>query len=90
MLTPERINRIAAEAQISYCLGKHGSYDMALARAIEAEARRDALEEAAAAIEKATYRKRWAKAAVNGQASNVPPCELAAAIRAIKEAPPTA
>lgn len=61
------------------------------ARAIEAKARRDALEEAAAAVEKATYRKRWAKAAVNGQARNVPPCELAAAIRALKaEPPPTA
>lgn len=55
------------------------------ARAIEAEARRDALEEAAQLVEKATYRKRWVKAAVNGQANNVPPCELAAAIRKLKE-----
>lgn len=54
------------------------------------QATRDALEEAAVAVEKATYRKRWAKAAVNGQANNVPPCELAALIRALKEAPPTA
>lgn len=50
-----------------------------------AEARRDALEEAAQLVEKSTYRKRWAKAAVNSQASNVPPCELAAAIRKLKE-----
>lgn len=53
-----------------------------------AEARRDALEEAAQAVEAATYRKRWARAAVNGQARNVPPCELAAAIRALKEKAP--
>lgn len=45
----------------------------------------DALEEAAAAVEKATYRKRWAKAAVNGQSRNMPPCDLAAAIRKLKE-----
>lgn len=51
-------------------------------RSIETEARRDALEEAAQLVERATYRKRWAKAAANGQASNIPPCELAAAIRA--------
>jgi hypothetical protein len=55
------------------------------ARAIEAEARRDALEQAAQLVEKATYRKRWVKAAINGQANNVPPCELAAAIRKPKE-----
>ena len=53
--------------------------------AIEAEARRDALEQAAQLVEKATYRKRWVKAAINGQANNVPPCELAAAIRKLKE-----
>lgn len=53
--------------------------------AIEAEARRDALEEAAQLVEKATYRTRWVKAAVNGQASNTPPCALAAAIRKLKE-----
>ena len=53
--------------------------------AIEAEARRDALEEAAQLVEKATYRKRWVKAGVNGQASNTPPCALAAAIRKLKE-----
>lgn len=56
--------------------------------AIEAEARRDALEEAAQLVEKSTYRKRWAKAAVNSQPNNVPPCELAAAIRALKADPP--
>ena len=55
------------------------------ARAIEAEARRDALEEAAQLVEKATYRTRWVKAGVNGQASNTPPCALAAAIRKLKE-----
>ena len=58
------------------------------ARAIEAEARRDALEEAAAAVEKATYRKRWAKAAVNSHPDDVPPCEFAALIRAMKEPTP--
>lgn len=56
--------------------------------AIEAEARRDALEEAAAAVEKATYRKRWAKAAVNSHPDDVPPCEFAALIRAMKEPTP--
>ena len=55
------------------------------ARAIEAEVRNSALEEAATAVESATYRKRWARASVNGQANNVPPCELAALIRAMKE-----
>ena len=58
------------------------------ARAIEVEARRDALEEAAAAVEKATYRKRWAKAAVNSHPDYVPPCEFAALIRAMKEPTP--
>ena len=53
--------------------------------AIEAEARRDALEEAAQLVEKATYRTRWVKAGVNGQASNTPPCALAAALRKLKE-----
>lgn len=56
--------------------------------AIEAEARRDALEEAAAAVEKATYRKRWAKAAVNSHPDDVPPCEFATLIRAMKEPTP--
>ena len=56
--------------------------------AIEAEARRDALEEAAAAVEKATYSKRWAKAAVNSHPDYVPPCEFAALIRAMKEPTP--
>ena len=55
------------------------------ARAIESEVLNSALEEAATAVESATYRKRWARAAVNGQANNVPPCELAALIRAMKE-----
>ena len=58
------------------------------ARAIEAEARRDALEEAAKAVEKATYSKRWAKAAVNSHPDDVPPCEFAALIRAMKEPTP--
>ena len=60
----------------------------AFARVIQAAARRDALEEAAAALETATYRKRWAKAAVNSQPNNVPPCEFAALIRAMKEGAP--
>ena len=51
------------------------------ARAIEAEVRKDALEEAAAVAEKATYRKRWVTAGINGQAGKVPPCAVAAAIR---------
>ena len=58
------------------------------ARTVEAEARRDALEEAAAAVEKATYRKRWAKAAVNSHPDDVPPCEFAALIRAMKKGAP--
>ena len=56
--------------------------------AIEAEARNAALEEAAAAVEKATCRKRWAKAAVNSHPDDVPPCEFAALIRAMKEPTP--
>lgn len=39
-LTPERISRLATEAHIAFCLGKHGSFEMALARAIEAEVRK--------------------------------------------------
>ena len=58
------------------------------ARAIEAEARNAALEQAATAVETATYRKRWAKAAVNSHPDNVPPCEFAALIRAMKEPTP--
>ena len=58
------------------------------ARAIEAEARNAALEQAATAVETATYRKRWAKAAVNSHPDDVPPCEFAALIRAMKEPTP--
>lgn len=53
-----------------------------LASKIEAEVRKDALEEAAAVAEQATYRKRWVTAGINGQAGKVPPCYVAAAIRA--------
>ena len=59
-----------------------------LMQEVEAEARRDALEEAAKAVEKATYSKRWAKAAVNSHPDDVPPCEFAALIRAMKEPTP--
>ena len=59
-----------------------------LMQEVEAEARREALEEAAKAVEKATYRKRWAKAAVNSHPDYVPPCEFAALIRAMKEPTP--
>ena len=59
-----------------------------LMQEVEAEARRDALEEAAAAVEKATYCKRWSKAAVNSHPDDVPPCEFAALIRAMKEVKP--
>ena len=58
------------------------------ARAIEAEVRNSAQEEAAKAVEKATYSKRWAKAAVNSHPDDVPPCEFAALIRAMKEPTP--
>ena len=58
------------------------------ARAIESEVRNSALEEAATAVETATYRKRWARASINGQANNMPPCELAALIRAMKDGKP--
>ena len=57
------------------------------ARAIEAEARREALEEAAKAVEKATYSKRWAKAAINSHPDDVPPCEFAALILTLKAKP---
>ena len=59
-----------------------------LMQEVEAEARREALEEAAKAVEKATYSKRWAKAAVNSHPDYVPPCEFAALIRAMKEPTP--
>ena len=59
-----------------------------LMQEVEAEARREALEEAAEAVEKATYSKRWAKAAVNSHPDDVPPCEFAALIRAMKEPTP--
>ena len=59
-----------------------------LMQEVEAEARREALEEAAKAVEKATYSKRWAKAAVNSHPDDVPPCEFAALIRAMKEPTP--
>ena len=79
MLTPQQIEQLWCE---------YPSCEIGFARAIEAEARRDALEEAATAVETATYRKRWAKAAVNSQPNNVPPCEFAALIRAMKEPTP--
>lgn len=47
------------------------------------QAIRDALEEAAAAVEKATYRKRWLKAGINS--APMQPCESAAVIRKLKE-----
>lgn len=82
MLTPEQID---AAYRVVWTTVPHRNRLSAFAHHIAAEARRDALEEAAQLIEKSTYRKRWAKAAVNSQASNVPPCELAAAIRKLKE-----
>lgn len=51
----------------------------------EDEVRKRALEEAAQAVEKASYRKRWLKAAANSRASDVQPCEYAAIIRKLKE-----
>ena len=78
-LTPEQIEDIATD---------WFSDESAVARAIklieqvEAEVRKDALEEAAAVAEQATYRKRWVTAGINGQAGKVPPCAVAAAIRA--------
>lgn len=86
-LTTEQIE---AEAFVRWGDMKGGPLDLCrdFARAIEAEVRNSALEEAATAVESATYRKRWARASINGQANNVPPCELAAAIRALKESPP--
>ena len=60
----------------------------AFARAIESDVRNSALEEAAASVETATYRRRWAKAAVNSHPDDVPPCEFAALIRAMKEPTP--
>lgn len=56
--------------------------DRLLAR-LEA-ARADALEQAATAVEKQSYRARWLKAGAN--ASTIEPCEFAAAIRALKDA----
>lgn len=74
-LTPEQISRLATEAHIAFCLGKRGSFEMALARAIEAEARRDALEEAAKLCE-----SEWSNAA-----EKLYGIECAAAIRKLKE-----
>ena len=85
MLTPEQID-LAIQQHVDP-VATYGRLHN-FARAIEAEARRDALEEAAAAVEKATYRKRWAKAAVNSHPDDVPPCEFAALIRAMKEPTP--
>jgi hypothetical protein len=82
MLTPEQID-LAIQQHVDP-VATYGRLHN-FARAIEAEARRDALEEAAQLVEKATYRTRWVKAGVNGQASNTPPCALAAAIRKLKE-----
>lgn len=103
-LTPERIMELEQQSyvkghrpvstedcwgdeKITYEPTEHFNMFM-FARAIEAEARRDALEEAAAAVEKATCRKRWAKAAVNSHPDDVPPCEFATLIRAMKEPTP--
>ena len=85
MLTPEQID-LAIQQHVDP-VATYGRLHN-FARAIEAEARRDALEEAAKAVEKATYSKRWAKAAVNSHPDDVPPCEFAALIRAMKEPTP--
>lgn len=85
MLTPEQID-LAIQQHVDP-VATYGRLHN-FARAIEAEARRDALEEAAAAVEKATYSKRWAKAAVNSHPDYVPPCEFAALIRAMKKGAP--
>ena len=86
-LTTEQID---AEAFARWCEMKGAPLAMCrgFARAIESEVRNSALEEAATSVEKATYRKRWAKAAVNGHPDDVPPCEFAALIRAMKEPTP--
>ena len=63
-------------------------YTPAQMQAYGQQCRDAALEEAAAAVEKATCRNRWAKAAVNSHPDDVPPCEFAALIRAMKETTP--
>ena len=86
MLSDERIAEMMRETWGAANIAPRHAETFALA--IEAEARRDALEEAAAAVEKATYSKRWSKAAVNSHPDDVPPCEFAALIRAMKEGKP--
>jgi len=86
MLSDEQIAEMMRETW--GCASIAPRHAVGFARAIEAEARRDALEEAAAAVEKATYSKRWVKAAVNSHPDYVPPCEFAALIRAMKEPTP--
>ena len=44
-------------------------------------------ERCARLAEKLTYRRRWLKAATNSTPDTVPPCEIAAAIRAGLDAP---
>ena len=85
MLTPEQID-LAIQQHVDP-VATYGRLHN-FARAIEAEVRNAALEQAAKAVEKATYRKRWAKAAVNSHPDDVPPCEFAALIRAMKEPTP--
>lgn len=41
------------------------------------------MEEAAKTVETLSHRRRWVTAAVNGKPKDVPPCEFAAAIRAL-------
>ena len=85
MLTPEQID-LAIQQHVDP-VATYGRLHN-FARAIEAEARNAALEQAATAVETATYRKRWAKAAVNSHPDDVPPCEFAALIRAMKKGAP--
>ena len=85
MLSEEYLQELATDYFADqWAIGKA----ILLMQEVEAEARRDALEEAAKAVEKATYSKRWAKAAVNSHPDDVPPCEFAALIRAMKEPTP--
>ena len=90
-LTPEQIHGLRVRSGMDafrptkeHWQAKDDDATYRFARGVEVAARRDALEEAAVAVETATYRNRWLKAEVNGHPGDVTPCELAELIRDMK------
>ncbi|MBW8463606.1 hypothetical protein [Acidovorax sp.] len=84
-MTPEQVQALAHQASTYACqaLLSNEHWQEVRDQKFAELVIRDALEEAAEAVEKATYRKRWLKAGINS--APMQPCESAAVVRKLKE-----